>query len=97
VRQRTHLHHRADHRPTANAGTINASGNLVGLTSSRDLTPSNPGNPDGNFEIFVVTGAVAIPTLGTWAQIAMLALLLGGGLCALRRRSRRGAAADVAA
>ncbi len=31
----------------------------------------------------------AIPTLSEWAQLGMLALLLGGGLLALRRRAVR--------
>jgi autotransporter-associated beta strand protein len=34
-------------------------------------------------------GTQAIPTLSEWAQLGMVALLLGGGLLALRRRSLR--------
>jgi hypothetical protein len=33
------------------------------------------------------TTATAIPTLSEWAQIGMAALLVGGGLWAMRRRA----------
>jgi hypothetical protein len=35
-----------------------------------------------------ITFTVPIPTLSEWAQLAMLAVLLGRGLLALRRRAR---------
>ena len=33
--------------------SINAAGTRVAFSSDRDLTPGNPGNPDGNREIFL--------------------------------------------
>ena len=43
-------------------------------------------NTNTHTEIFVCD-AVGIPTLSEWAQIGMAALLLGGGLLALRKQS----------
>jgi hypothetical protein len=39
------------------------------------------------FGLFIGPAATAIPTLSEWAQIGMVALLAGGGLLALRKRS----------
>ena len=36
-----------------------------------------------------ITASTAIPTLSEWAQIGMVALLLGGGLLAIRRKRQR--------
>jgi hypothetical protein len=47
------------------------------------------GRPQGTFcDIGAYELQVSIPTLAEWAQLAMLTLLLGGGLFALRRRVR---------
>jgi hypothetical protein len=43
-------------------------------------------NTNTHTETFVCD-AVGIPTLSEWAQIGMVALLLGGGLLALRKQS----------
>ena len=43
-------------------------------------------NTNTHTEIFVCD-AVGIPTLSEWAQIGMAALLVGGGLVALRKQS----------
>lgn len=74
--------------------SINADGTRIAFSSNRDLTPApgGPGNTDGNEEIFLATSqesppVAAIPTLSEWAQIGMAALLVGGGLLAIRKRS----------
>jgi hypothetical protein len=41
----------------------------------------------GAYEYGAVAAAVGIPTMSEWAQIGMAALLAGGGLVALRKRS----------
>jgi len=66
--------------------SINSDGTRITFASNRDLTG---GNADGNSEIFLTSSSAAIPTLSEWAQLAMVALLVGGGLWALRRRSLR--------
>jgi hypothetical protein len=46
--------------------------------------------PFGTYNFTVANGATAsIPTLSEWAQLIMVALLIVGGLFALRRRSLR--------
>ena len=69
--------------------TINADGARIAFSSNRDLTPGSPGNADGSEEIFLSIDPsvvpAAIPTLSEWAQIGMAALLVGGGLVAIRR------------
>jgi Tol biopolymer transport system component len=68
---------------------INADGTRITFFSNRDLVPGNPGNADGNFEIFLAIGieatARSIPTLSGSIQLALTALLLASGLVALRR------------
>lgn len=68
--------------------SINATGTRIAFVSSSDLTPGSPGNADGNGEIYLASSpeATSIPTLSEWAQLGMVALLVGGGLLALRRR-----------
>jgi hypothetical protein len=55
----------------------------IGASSHR-----SGGNADGNKEIFLASSpaAAGIPTLSEWAQIGMVALLLTGGLIAIKRR-----------
>ena len=67
--------------------SINSDGTRIAFESNRDLVPG--GNADGNSEIFLTSSSASIPTLSEWAQLAMVALLVGGGLWALRRRSLR--------
>ena len=64
--------------------SINADGTRIAFQSDRDLTG---GNADGNSEIFLASSPETIATLSEWAQLIMVALLVGGGLLALRRRS----------
>jgi Tol biopolymer transport system component len=67
---------------------INTDGTRIAFSSDRDLTG---GNADHGYEIFLATcsGASAgIPTLSEWAQLGMAALLLGGGLLALRKKGQ---------
>jgi hypothetical protein len=53
-------------------------------TDQRGITrPQGPACDIGAYE--VQTAAAGIPTLSEWAQIGMAALLVGGGLLALRR------------
>jgi len=37
--------------------SINATGTRIAFVSSADLTPGSPGNPDGNFEVFLASAA----------------------------------------
>lgn len=59
------------------------------FTPPATLVPG--GNADGNAEIFLSSSQApaptAIPTLSEWSQIGMAALLVGGGLLAIRKRS----------
>jgi Tol biopolymer transport system component len=76
--------------------SINADGTRIAFQSPRDLTPGNPGNADGNIELFLAIqagpppppppGATAVPTLSEWAELVMIAVLVLGGLFALHRR-----------
>lgn len=69
--------------------TINATGTRIAFMSDRDLTPGNPGNTDGHFEIFLAgraDGIPPVPTLSASMQIAVAALLLIAGLHFIRRR-----------
>jgi len=38
------------------SSSINSDGTRIAFVSDRDLTPGSPGNPDGNFEIFLASG-----------------------------------------
>lgn len=72
--------------------SINADGTRIAFSSNRDLASGSPGNTDGNEEIFLATSqedppVTAVPTLSEWAQIGMAALLVGGGLLAIRKRA----------
>jgi Tol biopolymer transport system component len=73
--------------------SINADGTRIAFDSNGDLTPGHPGNSDRNTEIFLATigeaGAAGIPTLSESLQLVLIALLLVGGLYALRRRAGR--------
>ena len=74
-----------------NEPSINADGARIAFVSNSDLTPGNPGNADGNQEMFLASSnrippTEPIPTLSGWTQFAMAGLLVVGGFLALRRR-----------
>ena len=71
------------------AAFINADGTRIAFVSNKDLTPGSPGNADGNYEIFLASGASAsIPTLSELAQIVLVTLLLGAMPLALRKKGQ---------
>ena len=73
------------------APSINADGSRIAFESNGDLTPGNPGNADGNREIFLAigpSGPASIPTLSAGMQLALAALLLLAGLYVLGRAQR---------
>lgn len=45
---------------------------------------------NGPFGLALSSSSTGIPTLSEWAQIGMVALLVGGGLLAIRRRRAEG-------
>ncbi len=60
-------------------------------TDQRGVTrPQGTACDIGAYEYEVQEAAAAIPTLSEWAQIAMVALLVAGGLLALRRKGTSG-------
>jgi len=80
--------------PDAGTGDLGALVRVDPTTGARTLLSgfgvgANPGvDPLGVAVSAAPTAATAIPTLSEWAQIGMAALLVGGGLLALRRQRR---------
>lgn len=80
--------------PSAGTGLLGALFRVDPTTGNRTLL-SDFGNagqgPLGSNPLGVaVSSPAGIPTLSEWAQIGMVALLVGGGLLAIRKRSTLG-------